>query len=91
MLSRPELTNDPADADLVQVGGQEGQVRGRQAVAGGLGLVPVGVEQRRGADRVELGALVVAEGQGRGGQVVGQLLVGTGADDQRGDGRVARV
>jgi drug/metabolite transporter (DMT)-like permease len=67
---------------LLQVGGQEGQVGGRQAVAGGLGLVPVRVEQRRGTGRVELGSFVVAEGEVRGGQVVGELLVGAGADHQ---------
>src|ERR1700730_13416284 len=37
----------PAGAGLVQVRGQERQVGGREAIAGGLGLVPVRVDQRR--------------------------------------------
>jgi drug/metabolite transporter (DMT)-like permease len=73
--------------DLLQVRGQEGQVGGRQAVAGGLGLMPVRVDQRRGADLVQLGSFVGAEGEGRGRQVVGQLFFGARADHQRGDGR----
>jgi len=61
----------PGHRRLLQVGGQESQVGGRQAVAGGLGLVPVRVDQRRCADLVELGPLVVAEDDGRGRQVIG--------------------
>jgi len=72
-VGRPGGPGDRARGrGLLQVGGQEGQVGGRQAVAGGLGLVPVGVEQRRGAGRVELGPLVVTEGEVCGGQVVGR-------------------
>ena len=52
-----------------------------EAVARRLGLVPVGVEQRRRADLVEARALVVVEHQVGGAEVVGELLLGARADD----------
>jgi hypothetical protein len=63
---------------------EQGQVGRRPPVARGLGLVPERVEQRRRARLIEAPALLVGEDQIGGGQVVGQLLVGAGADDQRG-------
>jgi O-acetylserine/cysteine efflux transporter len=73
-----------------QVRAEQRQVGGRQAVAGGLGLMPVRVDQRRGAGLVELGSFGLGEAEGRGRQVVGQLLRGAGADHDRGDGRLAQ-
>ncbi len=52
--------------------------------------MPVRVDQRRGAGLVELGSLGLGEAEGGGRQVVGQLLRGARADDQRGDGRFAQ-
>jgi hypothetical protein len=52
-----------------------------------LSLVPVGIEERRRAHRLEAPELVVAELELRGGEVVGQLFVGARADDDRGDAR----
>ena len=54
-----------------QVRAEQGQVGGRQPVAGGLGLVPVGVDERRGAGGVEPGALLGQEDQRRCCEVVG--------------------
>jgi O-acetylserine/cysteine efflux transporter len=54
-----------------QVRAEQGQVGRRQPVAGGLGLVPVGVDERRGAGGVEPGTLLGGQDQRRGGQVVG--------------------
>jgi len=54
-----------------QVRAEQGEVGGAEAVAGGLGLVPVGVEERGGAGGVEAGALLRAEDYRRGGEVVG--------------------
>jgi O-acetylserine/cysteine efflux transporter len=72
-----------------QVRAEEGQVGGRQPVARGLGLVPVRVDQRQRAGRVELGSVGLGEDEGCRGQVVGQLLGGARADDQRGNGGLA--
>ncbi len=54
-----------------QVRAEQGQVGGRQPVAGGLGLVPEGVDERGGAGGVEPGALVGEEDQRRCCEVVG--------------------
>ncbi len=54
-----------------QVRAEEGQVGRGEPVAGGLGLVPEGVDERRGAGRVEPGALLGGEDQRRCVQVVG--------------------
>jgi O-acetylserine/cysteine efflux transporter len=70
-----------------EVRAQEGQVGGREPVAGGLGLVPVGVDERRGAGRLEPGPFLAGEGERRGLQVVGQLIAGARAYDQRGYAR----
>jgi O-acetylserine/cysteine efflux transporter len=72
-----------------QVRSEEGQVGRGQPVARRLGLVPVRVEQRRRADLVQLRPLGLGEREVGGGQVVGELLGGPGADHQRGDGRAA--
>ena len=52
------------------------QVGGPEPVARGLRLVPIGIGERRLADRVEPGALVGGEAQVRGLQVAGELRVG---------------
>ena len=65
---------------------QPDEIGGAETVARRLRLVPVGIDQRRGADLVELGPLVGAQRQRRGGQVVSQLVAGPGADDQGGYG-----
>ena len=70
-----------------EVRAQEGQVGGREPVAGGLGLMPVGVEERRGAGRVEPGPFVLGEDEVRRLQVVGQLVAGARAYHQRGNAR----
>jgi O-acetylserine/cysteine efflux transporter len=54
-----------------QVRAEQGQVGGRQPVAGGLGLVPEGVDERGGAGGVEPGALVGGQDQRRCCEVVG--------------------
>ena len=54
-----------------QVQAQQGQVGRREPVAGGLGLVPEGVDERRGAGHVEPGPFVVGEAQVRRREVVG--------------------
>ena len=54
-----------------QVRAEQGQVGGREPVAGGLGLMPVGVDERRGADLVERGPLVRGQAEGRRREVVG--------------------
>jgi O-acetylserine/cysteine efflux transporter len=48
----------------VEVRAEQGEVGGREPVAGGLGLVPVGVDERQGADLVEPGPLFLGEGEG---------------------------
>ena len=77
-------SGSPASAE---VRGQEGQVGGREPVACGLGLMPVGVEERRGAGRVEPGPFVLGEDEVRRLQVVGQLVAGARAYHQRGNAR----
>jgi drug/metabolite transporter (DMT)-like permease len=67
-----------------EVRAEEGQVGGREPVAGGLGLMPVGVDERRGAGLVECGPFLVGEREGRRLKVVGQLIAGARAYDQRG-------
>jgi O-acetylserine/cysteine efflux transporter len=54
-----------------QVRAEQGQVGSRQPVAGGLGLVPEGVDERGGAGGVEPGALVGGQDQRRCCEVVG--------------------
>ncbi len=54
-----------------EVRAEQGQVGGREPVAGGLGLMPVGVDERRGAGFVEPGPLLVGEDEGRRLEVVG--------------------
>jgi O-acetylserine/cysteine efflux transporter len=54
-----------------QVRAEQGQVGGREPVPGGLGLMPEGVDERRGAGLVEPGPFVGAEPQFRCCQVVG--------------------
>jgi drug/metabolite transporter (DMT)-like permease len=70
-----------------QVPAQQGEVGGREPVAGGLGLVPVGVEERRGAGLVEPGTLLPGEDERRRREVVGQLIAAARAYDQRGHTR----
>src|SRR5687767_840673 len=65
------------------------EVGGAEAGGGGPVLVPVGVDDRRGADRVEAGALVGAELQVRAGKAVPELLLVAAADDERGDAGAA--
>lgn len=54
-----------------------------------LGLVPVGVGERNGAGGVELGYLFGGELPAYGGEVLFELLFGTGSDDDGGDGGAA--
>jgi O-acetylserine/cysteine efflux transporter len=54
-----------------QVRAEQGQVGRREPVAGGLGLVPEGVDERRGAGLVEPGSFLAGEGEGRRLEVVG--------------------
>jgi O-acetylserine/cysteine efflux transporter len=54
-----------------EVRAEQGQVGGREPVAGGLGLMPVGVDERRGAGRLEPAALVDAQADRRYREVVG--------------------
>jgi O-acetylserine/cysteine efflux transporter len=54
-----------------EVRAEQGQVGGREPVAGGLGLMPVGVDERRGAGLVEPGPFVVGQAEGRRLEVVG--------------------
>jgi drug/metabolite transporter (DMT)-like permease len=54
-----------------QVRAEQGQVGRREPVAGGLGLVPEGVDERRGAGRVEPGPFLAGEGEVRCREVVG--------------------
>ena len=70
-----------------EVRAEEGQVGGREPVTRGLGLVPVGVDERRGAGRVEPGPLLAGETEGRRLEVVGQLVAGARAYHQRGNAR----
>jgi O-acetylserine/cysteine efflux transporter len=54
-----------------QVRAEQGEVGGREPVAGGLGLMPVRVDERQGAGLVEPGALVGGEAEGCRREVVG--------------------
>ena len=54
-----------------EVRAEQGEVGGREPVAGGLGLMPVGVDERRGAGLVEPGPFLIGEGEGRRLEVVG--------------------
>ena len=54
-----------------EVGAEQGEIGGREPVAGGLGLVPVGVDERRGAGPVEPGPFRFGEGERRRLEVVG--------------------
>jgi O-acetylserine/cysteine efflux transporter len=54
-----------------QVRAEQGQVGRGEPVAGGLGLMPEGIDERRGAGLVEPGPVVVGEGQVRCREVVG--------------------
>jgi O-acetylserine/cysteine efflux transporter len=54
-----------------EVRAEQGEVRGREPVAGGLGLMPVGVDERQSADLVEPGPVLVGEGERRCLEVVG--------------------
>jgi O-acetylserine/cysteine efflux transporter len=67
-----------------KVRAEQREVGGREPVAGGLGLMPVGVDERQGTGRLEPGSFVGGQDQRRRGQIVGQLLGGARADDQRG-------
>src|SRR6266568_2784449 len=66
-----------------QVGTEQRQVGRAQAVRGGLGLVSVGIEQRRAADRLQPGLLLLGQRQVGGAEVVGELLLVASADDDR--------
>jgi O-acetylserine/cysteine efflux transporter len=54
-----------------EIRAEQGEVGGREPVAGGLGLMPVGVDERPGAGRLEPGPLLVGEDEGRRLEVVG--------------------
>jgi O-acetylserine/cysteine efflux transporter len=54
-----------------EVRAEQGQVGGREPVAGGLGLMPVGVDERRGTGLVQPLALVDAQAERRYREVVG--------------------
>src|SRR5918998_5690736 len=64
-------------------------VGGAEAVGSGLPLMPEGVDERRGADLVEALALFFGELQVGRLEVVRQLPVGAGADDDGGDAGAA--
>ena len=81
------VSRGPASSASAEVRAEQGQVGGREPVAGGLGLMPVGVEERRGAGRVEPGPFVLGEDEVRRLQVVGQLVAGARAYHQRGNAR----
>ncbi len=68
---------------------QEGEVRRTEAVARRRGLVPERVQERRRAQPVEPRALVAGEPQVGGAEVVRELLVRPGADDERAHARAA--
>ncbi len=53
-----------------EVRAEQGEVGGREPVAGGLGLMPVGVDERWGAGRLEPGPFLVGETQRRRLEVV---------------------
>jgi hypothetical protein len=55
---------------------EQGQVRRAEPVGGGVGLVPVRVDQRRHAHLVQRRALVAGEDQVRRPEVVRELRVG---------------
>ena len=67
-----------------EVRAEQGQVGGREPVTRGLGLMPVGVQERRSGRLVEPGPFLLGEPEGRCLEVVGQLIAGTCPDDQRG-------
>jgi drug/metabolite transporter (DMT)-like permease len=54
-----------------EVRSEQREVGGREPVAGGLGLMPVGVDERRGAGLIEPGPFLLGEGEGRRLEVVG--------------------
>ncbi len=54
-----------------EVRAEQGEVGGREPVAGGLGLMPVGIDERQGAGLVERAPFAGAEGEGRRLEVVG--------------------
>jgi len=54
-----------------QVRAEQGQVGRGEPVAGGLGLVPEGIDERQGAGRVEPGPFLAGEGEVRRREVVG--------------------
>jgi O-acetylserine/cysteine efflux transporter len=54
-----------------QVRAEQGEVGGREPVAGGLGLMPVGIDERRDAGFVEPGPFVGGQAEGRCREVVG--------------------
>ena len=54
-----------------QVRAEQGQVGRGEPVAGGLGLMPEGIDERQGAGRVEPGPLVVGQDEGCRLEVIG--------------------
>jgi len=65
------------------VGTEQREVGRAEPVGGGLGLVPVGVQQRRPADLLQPGQLLVAQRQVGRAEVVDQLVGRAGPDDHR--------
>jgi O-acetylserine/cysteine efflux transporter len=72
-----------------QVRAERGEVSGRQPVARGLGLMPVQVDQRRRAGRVEPGPLVGGEPEARGARAA-QAGPATGDDAMARQPRIVR-
>ena len=73
-----------------EVRAEQGEVGRAEAVGGGLGLVPVGVEQRRRADPVEAGALVGASARSSAAaRLAASCSSSAGADHQGADARAA--
>src|SRR5919107_6024396 len=68
----------PCELRVVQMGAKERQVGRAETVGGGLGLVPVWVEERRGAHLVQAQALLLGEAQLSGGGGVRELFFFSG-------------
>src|SRR3712207_7098768 len=75
---------------IAQMRTQERQVGQSEAVGGGLGLVPVRVDQRRGAHFVQSSALLLREPQLGGLEVVCELIIGSRTDYDQGHARSAK-
>src|SRR5664279_1030966 len=74
-----------ASPRLADVPAKQAQIGRAETIGGRLRLVPVRVEQGLGADFVQPRDLRIGESELCRGQIIGQLVLGAGADDHRGD------